>query len=351
MANRIDKLKSKSTEIVDEKKYLTKESEELKFDKSTVSELLATIGDERDIDIVQKHHQILENDISVNEEKITINKETTNETLTETNEYLSGLEENLFKLEQMKETSDLVKNSTGEVSTKRRIAELESIKSLLGEESGLKEWKGDFSGVLDSDTSTGLLKENVIDKNINIEKYDNTPLKQNSLIASSEQWASTLTNEEFDAIRAYTFTEYKNINEKLRGKTLFFSKGNKENAMNLHNALQRARVPTSCTVYRGASKAALGKYASLSDDELVGKHILDKGFMSTSLRSECAFGGDLLLEIQVEENAKGAYVSHGNLSAVGNSECELLFDKGRMLKITSVSYDFFGKRIIKAKML
>lgn len=54
----------------------------------------------------------------------------------------------------------------------------------------------------------------------------------------------------------------------------------------------------------------------LHDSILTGKIISDAGFMSTSLDRGSAFGGDLLLEIDVPQGSKGAYV--GDIASAGH---------------------------------
>ena len=153
--------------------------------------------------------------------------------------------------------------------------------------------------------------------------------------------------EERSAINAYTLDAYANINASLRGLDSF-SPVNKERAVHIHNALQQASIPCECVVYRGMSQKALGRFEKFSDHELIGCHIREAGFMSTSLNKEDAFKGNILLEISVPQGEKGAYV--GYISGMGHSENEVLFDTGRRYRITSVKYDLDGRRIVCATM-
>lgn len=162
-------------------------------------------------------------------------------------------------------------------------------------------------------------------------------------------WSEGLSNEEKSAIRDYTGTSYLNINAVLRGVENDFSQGNHERAVHIHQALQRSCIPHECTVYRGASLSALGEFQSLSDEQLVGNILIDRGFMSTSLNSGDAFGGDVRLEITVPQGARGAYV--GYLSQCGHYESEVLFDRRQRMEITNVYRDNFGNRTICARLL
>ena len=166
-------------------------------------------------------------------------------------------------------------------------------------------------------------------------------------------WQKELSENEKKAVQDYTKeypNYYKNINAKLRGKDFFWDNGNRDRAELIHQALQKSSVPCDCTVYRGASFAALGKYKNLSDNELIGKVLLDKGFMSTSTIKGSEFSGDIKLEILVPKGSKGGYLGNG-ISVAGESEHEMLFDKGRRLKVVDVYYDAFNNRVIQMRMM
>lgn len=166
---------------------------------------------------------------------------------------------------------------------------------------------------------------------------------------SGKEWSENLSPAEYSAVRDYTGTSYININSVLRGLESDFETGNHERASLIHIALSRSSIPQSCTVYRGASLSSLGEYANSTDAELIGNIISDDGFMSTSLNSGDAFGGEVRYEISVPEGANGAYV--GYLSQAQHYESEVLFDYGQMLQITDVRRDMFGNRTIVARML
>lgn len=163
-----------------------------------------------------------------------------------------------------------------------------------------------------------------------------------------ETWTNGLSSEELSALQYYTGTGYLNINPSLRGQTSFRD-GDAERACAIHNALSNVCIPQPCTVYRGTTLAALGEYQNLSDRELVGCHIAEAGFMSTSLDPHRSFSGAVQLEISVPAGAHGAYV--GYLSQCGHNESEVLFDAGQVLEITDVRRDFFGNRTICARII
>lgn len=127
-----------------------------------------------------------------------------------------------------------------------------------------------------------------------------------------------------------------------------FSIENSQRAIEMHEALQRTSISCDCVVYRGMSSKAFGPYEKCSDNELIGCCIREPGFMSTSIKKEDAFRGNVLLELTVPKGELGAYV--GYISGMGHSESEVLFDAGRRYRITNVKYDMDGRRIVCAKM-
>lgn len=164
-----------------------------------------------------------------------------------------------------------------------------------------------------------------------------------------KEWAESLSKEHKAAIHSYTGTAYSNINARLRGLEKSFDPGNQECAIRIHQALSGASIPADCTVYRGVSSKALGMLRMLPDNMLVGKTFTDHGFMSTSLERNSAFGGDMLLEVDVPKGAHGAYV--GNISSAGHYESEVLFDAGQQMRITGVRRDENGRRIVSVRIM
>lgn len=170
-----------------------------------------------------------------------------------------------------------------------------------------------------------------------------------SVKEAGKQWTDSLSKEQYAALSAYTGSAYVNINATLRGISPSFQDGYKEKAILIHQALSASSIPQACTVYRGASAAALGSLQNVPDDQLVGSYFSDNGFMSTSINSEDSFGGEIKLVIDVPAGAKGAYV--GYLSQLGHSESEVLFDMGSVMQITKVERNGNGQRVIHARMM
>ena len=175
------------------------------------------------------------------------------------------------------------------------------------------------------------------------------PASKSAVKEAGSSWANKLDPSAIAAVRSYTGTAYANINATLRGIEQRFDDGNDICAITLHQSLGKAELPCDCTVYRGTSNKALGALRFLPDSMIVGKTIMDEGFMSTSLNPSDAFGGDILLEIDAPSGSHGAYV--GSISSAGHHESEVLFDAGQIMTIVGASHDNTGRRIIKVRLL
>ena len=147
-------------------------------------------------------------------------------------------------------------------------------------------------------------------------------------------WANELSNEEASAINEYTGDNcFQNINAVLRDAESQYNGSNAQIVQQLNQALRKASVPKNIILFRGASKIMLGKYADFPPEQLIGKVISDKAFMSTSLVNEGAFNSDLTLIIEAPEGAQGAYI--GNLSYYPD-ETEVLLNREQQIVIKEV---------------
>ena len=163
------------------------------------------------------------------------------------------------------------------------------------------------------------------------------------------EMASSLPIQERESIHKYTGVSYANINAVLRGLEEEFDVGNLENARNIHSALSKCELPYDCILYRGVSAKALGHLDSLKDNELVGQILWDSGFLSTSLDENCAFDGDMILEINAPAGTHGLYV--GYLSSAKQLEKEVLIDVDQTMRINSVCRDEIGRRHINVTII
>lgn len=168
----------------------------------------------------------------------------------------------------------------------------------------------------------------------------------------SANWIDSLSENEKKALSDYTREVppyYKNINGVLRGKENNFENGNEEKNELLHKALSNASLPNNITVYRGGSSSVLGHLSTVADSELIGKTFLDKGYVSTSMSPNTAFGGDVLMVISVPMGTHAACIEE--LSAAGSYEQELLIDRGQLFSISGVHRDEHNRRIIEVNLI
>ena len=208
---------------------------------------------------------------------------------------------------------------------------------------------------------------------------------------AGKDWTKTLSKDERDAIKAYTEGGNEKINEMLRNKKSPINEMNAENKSplfhrikshvkevlkgktpdydsnncsliqkdidNIHQALSRSEIPCECTVYRGCPAVFLGDYQNFPDEKLDDVILpSDEGFMSTSLTEKSAFDNqELFLKILVPKGARGAYINDlsvfGSINPGVSNQDEVLFDKGRRLRVIHAYTNKSGQRIIQARML
>ncbi|GKX29376.1 hypothetical protein SH1V18_18560 [Vallitalea longa] len=92
-------------------------------------------------------------------------------------------------------------------------------------------------------------------------------------------------------------------------------------------------------VYRGTSTDALGILKGTSPEDLVGKTITEKAFMSTSTNSYVAngtFSGNMIMTIKAPKGSKGLAVSA--ISQYSN-ESEVLFQCGQKMIISDAKFE------------
>lgn len=159
----------------------------------------------------------------------------------------------------------------------------------------------------------------------------------------------SLSTEQKEAISIYTSGGYKSINPHLRSGKPISAEG-QEYVNNLHSALSNSRLKNDVTVYRGVDSDALPCGGNISDEDLVGKVMIDRGFMSTSFLINIAreFSQENIFVIHAPAGEQGAYI--GKMSSVPRED-ELLFNTNSIMKIKSVERDERGTRIIHVMML
>ncbi|MBC1973589.1 hypothetical protein HCJ62_14030 [Listeria welshimeri] len=157
-------------------------------------------------------------------------------------------------------------------------------------------------------------------------------------IDSFSEWRNSLSSLEIQAIRDYTdIWYYGNMNGYLRGINEKLVPGNAERIKNLSNALGKASLPNNLTLYRGTSSEIFDNLFNLKNlnyQDLVGKTIEEKGFLSTTTLSNQKFSGNVTMIINAPKGSKGAYLAHFSDKP---EEAEVLFDIGQKMLIRDVT--------------
>jgi hypothetical protein len=148
-----------------------------------------------------------------------------------------------------------------------------------------------------------------------------------------KSWINNLSKEELSALKKYTGEVfYSNINDTLRGFSSF-THNNEKYCDLITSALSKASTPEDIIVFRGTSKMMLGALKNLPADQLVGKIIQDKAFMSTSLMEGEVYDSNLILIMNIPKGTQGAYI--GSLSFL-HGEFEFLLNRGYRMLIQKV---------------
>ena len=175
----------------------------------------------------------------------------------------------------------------------------------------------------------------------------------NRLKTDGKTWAFQLNESQREAIRDYTKElprYYENINATLRGLVRSFDPGNRERSDLIHAALVQAKMPCDFTVYRGCSYDAIGNdLLRMSDEQIVGQVYFDRGYVSTSMSKGRAFGGDLLLKINLPQGCHAVNIE--SLSEAGSYEEEVLIDRDQLFQIIGYYSDNDGRRIIEVNLI
>lgn len=174
MGTRIENLNRKSSDIVEEKKAVTKLSEINSSDRSAIEKILGSpLLDEDDGGAIQSMDNALTSDMNAISKRMEENEDERKDALDDVDSMVEALKGNLEKLERIREASDLVVGSTNLESTQSRIKDLRRIRELLeGEdESSNEEYieKG-----IDSLQSDGIneFKESLKAKDVESIKHD-----------------------------------------------------------------------------------------------------------------------------------------------------------------------------------
>lgn len=157
----------------------------------------------------------------------------------------------------------------------------------------------------------------------------------------------SLTQKARDALVAYTGSFYGVINTLLRKGIASSSYGNPTLALERGKLIQESMkpLPRNIITFRGttAEQFGLGSMAGIDTIKgLIGKTIIDDGFVSTSIDQYSAFTGTIKLIIEAPAGTPARYV--GTISSHAH-EKELIYAAGTKFKVLTVTQGPYGGTI------
>lgn len=146
-------------------------------------------------------------------------------------------------------------------------------------------------------------------------------------------WRNLLTKAEKEAFFDYTMSS-KQVNPILRGINKEHNPAALEQIKLISSGLQKAELP-ELYLFRGSGYHFLEDLEGLPMNELIGKKIKLRGFVSTSLFPNDLFVDGVQMIIKVPRGVNGGYLGFGDLSRFPQ-ESEVLLQYGQKVKILEV---------------
>jgi hypothetical protein len=146
-------------------------------------------------------------------------------------------------------------------------------------------------------------------------------------------WRKLLTKQEKEAIYDYTISA-KLVNPILRGTNKDYNPAALKQIKLISSGLQKVGLP-EMYLFRGSGYRFLGDLEGLPMNELIGKTVELKGFVSTSLFPDARFVDGVQMIIKVPRGVNGGYLGLDDLSRFP-LESEVLLQHGQKLKILEV---------------
>lgn len=144
-----------------------------------------------------------------------------------------------------------------------------------------------------------------------------------------------LKRDQRSAIKNYTNSGYHDINAYLRGGSVENTSGygyNNSNVVKLVENIDATMrpIPVDITLTRNFHGV---KYLPAAPEEMVGKVMWDDAFLSTSVRTDGVFSGDVQLIINAPQGTMGRYV---NDISIHSNEQEMILARGTRMVVTKV---------------
>jgi hypothetical protein len=164
------------------------------------------------------------------------------------------------------------------------------------------------------------------------------------------EWGKSLTRHERTAIDRYSSHAYRKVNKLLRGDSEDLTSRAKRDyrrvTARMDAAIEKGEIPENIVVWRGMSAKRL------PGDLAEGTILSDKAFSSTSLSRTVAEDSDFakgaVLKIRVP---KGTHAASAQVAADFGREFELILPRNGRIKVTSVTSDADGRRLIEGDWL
>lgn len=174
-------------------------------------------------------------------------------------------------------------------------------------------------------------------------------LREQMLSASGGKY----TPAELHGIHTYTGSSYMAMNSWLRGDSGSITESQKKAIKEAQSAMRP--VPHDILVHRGTGFSQLpeGFQSASGAKKLVGQTFVDEAFLSTSVGGNPAFGGNMLLEIEVPKGSYGAYVDgkqDGQSVSANPGESEFLLAGGGHYHVVSVK-QVGGKTVMRLRVV
>ena len=176
-----------------------------------------------------------------------------------------------------------------------------------------------------------------------------------------DEWRPKMTKAEYNGVREYTGATYRQMNKYLReGK---YGSGENETLekliKNCYGGIKKFALKDNTLVYRSSSDDLLKQLSangitleypqSISPSQFVanvkrfiGSTVVDKGFTSTSTRSN-TWDGRVRYNIRVPKGTNAAYVNH---MSQHKSEFEMILNHGTKFKITGAHVNSNGTPVV-----
>lgn len=170
--------------------------------------------------------------------------------------------------------------------------------------------------------------------------FDSPPPPEGELV----RWKNSLTEDELEGVQNYTGSGYTDMNRLLRkGQTPVLARTStvEKRIADTESAIAKFELKEDIKTFRECSASMFGglKTPEEINAKFKGGTLTDKGFCSTSTKTNWDWGGGIRLEITCKAGkGKGAYVGGDGVSKV-KSESEFLLQRNTTFRVGGARWD------------